>query len=284
VDRAPRESYGVVEFLIWPFLFATLLVGADWFAGRRGIEVPDSFSGTLLYAGLASWLLYRARRSPYEVDLPALTMMPRRRSDWQLLAIVLPLVAAGAGALYLVTLAISFVSPETVAASLGESEPGSGALALRLLPGELIEEVIGAIAEEWLFRGVLLHLWARRFGVRFAVLATSLLFAALHADVLGSFIFGIVMAALYVRTGTLLVPIAAHLAFNVFISLGSVALGDGGAVTLGEFREDWWMAVVGFFGAVAAIVAVVRRIAPWPWRLPELPSGEPTRRSSPPGS
>lgn len=270
MDRAPRESYGVVEFLIWPFLLATLLVAADWFAGRRGIDVPDSFSGTLLYAGLAAWLLYRARRSPYDVDLPALSALPRRRSDWRLLAIVLPLVAAGAGALYLVTLAISFVSPETVAASLAESEPGSGALALRLLPAELIEETIGAIAEEWLFRGVLLHLWARRFGVRFAVLATSVLFAALHADVLGSFIFGIVMAALYVRTRTLLVPITAHLAFNVFISLSGIVLGDGGAVTLGEFREDWWMAVAGFLGGLAVIVAVVKRVAPWPWRLPEV--------------
>jgi uncharacterized protein len=270
VDRAPRESYGVVEFLIWPFFLATLLVAADWFAGRRGIDVPDSLSGTLLYAGLAAWLLYRARRSPYDVDLPALSALPRRRSDWQLLAIVLPLVAAGAGALYLVTLAISFVSPETVAASLAESEPGSGGRELRLLPGELVEEAIGAIAEEWLFRGVLLHLWARRFGVRFAVLATSVLFAALHADVLGSFIFGIVMAALYVRTGTLLVPITAHLAFNVFISLGGIVLGDGGAVTLGEFREDWWMAAAGFLGGLAVIVAVVKRVAPWPWRLPKV--------------
>ncbi len=269
MDRAPRESYGVVEFLIWPFLLATLLVAADWFAGRRGIDVPDSFSGTLLYAGLASWLLYRARRSPYDVDLPTLSALPRRRSDWGLLAIVLPLVAAGAGALYLVTLAISFVSPETVAASLAQSEPGSGALALRLLPGGLIEEAIGAIAEEWLFRGVLLHLWARRFGVRFAVLATSILFAALHADVLGSFIFGIVMAALYVRTRTLLVPITAHLTFNVFISLSGIVLGDGGAVTLGEFREDWWMAVSGFLGGLAVIIVVVKRVAPWPWRLPE---------------
>jgi uncharacterized protein len=277
VDREPRQSYGIVEFLIWPVLFATLLVAADWFAGRRGLQTPDSFTGTLFYAALAAWLLYRAPRSPYAVDLPSLSARPRERSDWRLLAIVLPLVAAGAGALYLVTLAISFIAPDTVAESLGESEPGSAARAMRLLPGELIQEAIGAIAEEWLFRGVLLHLWARYFGVRFAVLATSVLFAALHADVLGSFIFGIVMAALYVRTGTLLVPIVAHLLFNVFISVGGVALGDGGAVTLAEFRQDWWMAVVGFAAGLAVIVTMVRRVAPWPWRLPDPPNG---RRAS----
>jgi membrane protease YdiL (CAAX protease family) len=278
VDRAPRESYGIVEFLVWPFLFATLLVGADWFAGQKGVRISDSLTGTLFYAGLASWLLYRAPRPPYDVDLPTLSGRPRLRSDWRLVAIVLPLVAVGAGALYLVTLAISFVVPDTVGKWLADSDSGSGMLALRLLPGELIQETIGAIAEEWLFRGVLLHLWARRFGVRFAVLATSVLFAALHADVLGSFIFGVVMAALYVRTGTLVVPIVAHLMFNLFISVGSVVIGEGEPLTLAEFRGDWWMAAMGFLGGLAAIVAVVRRVAPWPWQLPELSGGGVTRR------
>jgi uncharacterized protein len=277
VEPVQRPSFGIVEFLVWPFLFAMLLVGADWFVGQRAVEVPDSVSGTVFYAALASWLLYRAPRSPYGVDLPTLSARPRRRSDWRLLAIVLPLVAAGAGALYLVTLAISFAAPDTVAGWLADSEPGTGASPLRLLPAELIQEAVGAIAEEWLFRGVLLHLWARHFGVRFAVLATSVLFAALHADVLGSFIFGIVMAALYVRTGTLLVPIVAHLAFNVFISVGSIVMGKGESVALVEFRDDWWMAVLGFLGGLAVIVMVVRRVAPWPWRLPDaLPARRPS--------
>jgi uncharacterized protein len=270
VDRAPRESYGIVDFLIWPFLIAMLVVGGDLLAGRQGIDIPDSVSGALLYAALAGWLLLRAPQQPYAVDLPALSRTPSWRTDWRLLGIVLPLVATGAGAVYLVTLAASFVMPERVAESLGQAEEGTRT-ALRLVPGELVEEAVGAIAEEWLFRGVLLHLWARRFGVRFAVLATSLLFAAMHADVVGSFVFGIVMAALYVRTGTLLVPIIAHFAFNFVISLGSVVMGDSGPLTLTEFRQDWWMGVVGFLGGLAAIVAVVRRIAPWPWRLPEAP-------------
>lgn len=283
MDRQPRPSYGIVDFLIWPFLIAMLVVGGDLVAGRNGVDVPDSVSGSLLYAALAGWLLLRAPLPQYGLDLPSLSRAPSRPADWRLLAIVLPLVATGAGAVYLVTFAASFVAPDSVAESLRQAEPAARG-SLRLLPGELIEEAIGAIAEEWLFRGVLLHVWARRFGVRLAVLATSLLFAALHADVVGSFVFGIVMAALYVRTGTLLVPILAHLAFNVVISLGSAVTGDGGAVTLAEFRDDWWMGVVGFLGGLAAIVAVVKRVAPWPWRLPEGASDEATRRPLRPGN
>ncbi len=268
MDQAPRESYGIVHFLLWPFLFAFVLVGVDLFADRAGTEVPDTFFGAILYAGLAAWMLYRAGRPPYDIDLPRLSRAPRRPGDWRLLTIVIPLVAAGIGALYLVMLAISFVTPETVTQWLAEEETESAAVALRGLPGELVEEAIGAIAEEWLFRGVLLHIWAWRFGVRFAVLATSVLFAAMHADVIGSFIFGVVMAALYARTGTLLVPMVAHISINEIVSLGSVVLNEASGSTLAEFREDWWVGVLAFVGGLAVIVAVVRRVAPWPWRLP----------------
>jgi membrane protease YdiL (CAAX protease family) len=239
-------------------------------AERSGVAIPDSFAGAIMYAVIAAWILHRAARPPYGIDLGALTGAARNREDWKLLPIVIPLIAVTGGALYLVTLAMSFISPQSVAESLAKPDPESEVLTLRSVPGDLIESAIGAVTEEWLFRGVLLHIWSQRFGVRFAVLATSVLFAAMHADVIGSFVFGIVMAALYVRTGTLLVPIVAHLAFNAVISVGWILVGDDGTTTLAAFRRDWWLGVAGFVGGLAVIVMVVRRIAPWPWRLPEL--------------
>jgi membrane protease YdiL (CAAX protease family) len=270
VDSGRRESLGVVDFLIWPFLLAGLVVGAGMLAERSGVAIPDSFAGAIMYAVIAAWILHRAPRAPYGIDLGALTGRAKSRADWKLLPIVIPLIAVTGGALYLVTLAMSFISPQSVAESLAKPDVESEALTLRSIPGDLIESAIGAVTEEWLFRGLLLHIWARRFGVRFAVLATSVLFAAMHADVIGSFVFGIVMAALYVRTGTLLVPIVAHLAFNAVISVGWIIFGDDSTTTLAAFREDWWLGVSGFVGGLAVIVMVVRRIAPWPWRLPEL--------------
>jgi hypothetical protein len=66
--------------------------------------------------------------------------------------------------------------------------------------------------------------------------------------------------------------------FNLFISVGSVVIGAGEPLTLAEFRGDWWMAAVGFLGGLAAIVAVVRRVAPWPWQLAELSGDSVTRK------
>jgi membrane protease YdiL (CAAX protease family) len=269
VDRPDRASLGIVTFVVWPFIAAGLLLAVIMLAGRRGVTVPETVFGAVFYAGLAAWTLYRAGRAPFNLDLAALSRRPARSSDWRYLLLVIPLLVTTAAALYLVMFVASFVAPQMVGDMLASPESPSDASTLRALPADLVESAIGAIAEEWLFRGVLLQLWAERFGVRFAVLATSLLFAALHSDVIGSVIFGIAMAALYIRTGSLLVPIVAHFLFNALVVIGAVVLGDDGATTLSQFRQDWWQATVAFVAAVGVIVVVLRRAVPGVWMVRE---------------
>ena len=76
---------------------------------------------------------------------------------------------------------------------------------------------VAPIAEEALFRGILLPLMVRRVGPGFGTAATALGFAALHADA-GSFIalaiFAVALSIAYARTGSLRVPILMHMAFN----------------------------------------------------------------------
>jgi membrane protease YdiL (CAAX protease family) len=268
VERPERAPLGIVTFLVLPFGAAALLLAATTLAGRSGFTVPEPVVGAVFYAGLAAWTFFRARRPPFEVDVGARTVPPARRSDWRLLAIVAPLLVTTGAALYLVMFVASFVAPRMVADMLATPDPPSEVVTLRSLPVDVVESAIGAIAEEWLFRGVLLHVWAQRFGVRFAVLASSVLFAAMHSDVIGSVIFGIVMAALYIRTGSLLVPIVAHFLFNVLVSVGSVIISPDTPMTLGEFRRDWWQATAAFGAAVAVIVVVVRRVIPGAWVVP----------------
>jgi uncharacterized protein len=269
-ERRERASLGIVEFVVWPLMTTALLLALVVLAGRRGITIPESAFGAIFYAGLAAWTLYRARRAPFDLDLGAHSRRPTRRSDWRYLLLVVPLLVTTAAALYLVIFIASFVAPRLVGNMLATPDAPSDVVTLRSLPGELVESAIGAIAEEWLFRGVLLHLWARRFGVRFAVLATSILFAALHSDVIGSVIFGIVMAAVYIRTGTLLVPIVAHFLFNTLVVVGGMVFVDNGTPTISQFRQDWWQALSAFVVAVAVIVVVLRRAMRERWGLPPV--------------
>lgn len=265
MERPERAPLGIVTFVVWPFMAAGLLLAAIMLAERRGIRVPETVFGAVFYAGLAAWTLYRARRTPFDLDLAALSRRPARRSDWRYLLLVIPLLVTTAAALYLVMFVASFVAPQLVGEMLATPDSPSEAATLRALPGDLAESALGAIAEEWLFRGVLLQLWAERFGVRFAVLATSVVFAALHSDVIGSVIFGIAMATLYIRTGSLLVPMVAHFLFNALVATGALVLGDDGATTIAQFRQDWWQATLAFVAAVGVIVVVLKRAVPGMW-------------------
>ncbi len=78
--------------------------------------------------------------------------------------------------------------------------------------------VIGPIAEEFIFRGMLLHRMMKKTSMWGGILISSILFGILHADIIGATIFGIITSLLYLKTGNLLIPILLHI-FNNSIAV-----------------------------------------------------------------
>lgn len=74
--------------------------------------------------------------------------------------------------------------------------------------------IIGPIAEEFIFRGVLLHRMMKKTSMWGGILISSILFGLLHADVVGAFIFGVIASLLYLKTHNLLIPILMHIINN----------------------------------------------------------------------
>lgn len=74
--------------------------------------------------------------------------------------------------------------------------------------------IIGPIAEEFIFRGVLLHRMMKKTSMWGGILISSILFGLLHADVVGAFIFGVITSLLYLKTRNLLIPILMHIINN----------------------------------------------------------------------
>lgn len=98
--------------------------------------------------------------------------------------------------------------------------PAASQLALEVI-------VVGGFAEETIFRGFLFErlgtLWGRSTGARIAtLLLTSVYFAALHYPDQGlagaeqALFTGLVFGVLYLRLGTLWMPMVAHAAFDLF--------------------------------------------------------------------
>jgi uncharacterized protein len=142
------------------------------------------------------------------------------------LGLVLTLITFSAGSFLLSFYGLSLVAPQfvekvLVGLQLSSSQTQFPELYRFLTVLTLV--IVAPVAEELIFRGVLLQRWAKTWGIRTALMASSLLFGLCHANVLGLSVFGLIMGILYIQTRTLLVPIACHALNNALVLLFSIA-------------------------------------------------------------
>ena len=142
---------------------------------------------------------------------------------WPSLGVVALLLLFSVAALWLVYYSLSLVWPSAADWLLSQetvspaSENGAPMVFHSIFIFELV--VVAPILEELFFRGVLFTRWSVRWGMGRGIILSSLLFGVLHVNnVVGATVFGAVMALLYVRTGTLLVPMACHALYNGIVA------------------------------------------------------------------
>ena len=179
------------------------------------------------------------------------------------------LVGVSIAALVVVFVPLSYVAPDFVTFWLLEDIP----VLFRLsgdhwVIGNLLAlvtvTVFAPLTEELLFRGLLLPAWVVRMGRGRAILLTSLAFAILHADPVGGFVFAVIVAEAFLRTGSLWVSVLIHVVNNVLgVILGVahlVVTGHAGPVTLTGLQETWWFGAVGAAIGIPILVFTLRRI------------------------
>lgn len=227
-----------------------------------GDAAADVAGGYVLCAGLALWAWHLCDRGG--VRLGALVgRPPSDRRAWGWAGLALPLLAFELAALTSVLYALSWAAPGFVERDLlGPDEPSllRGRPLLLALDAAVVV-VLGPVAEELFFRGALLARWSARWGARRALLASAALFAALHADPVGAFVFAVCMALLFRKTGTLLVPMACHVLHNAVITaVETFTPDDLSGATLAEFRADARWAVLALPVAAAVLALSARRL------------------------
>ena len=97
--------------------------------------------------------------------------------------------------------------------------------------------VIAPTVEETLFRSMLINRWGTKWRLSTAVIASSLFFGVIHLTFwVGPAMLGLVLAVMYIRSRTLIVPIAVHAANN-FMAVALGLLAESGTETEDQAAE-----------------------------------------------
>ena len=190
-----------------------------------------------------------------------------------------PLVTLSIASIYLLYLPLSFLFPEFVQSWLIEhSAPtfwkSGDHYILASLLSLFTTVLIGPVLEEFFFRGILLTRWTTKWGVTWAILVSSTIFALLHVNPIGGFCFGCAMAIFYIRTKSLFVPMCVHIANNAIACVTeflTMDLDDPTSETLAGFQESWWIGLAGLAISIPFIFQFWRRyISNINWQVPYL--------------
>ena len=234
------------SLIIWAAVNA--VVAAVVFTAAAAIFVLDMDDESWLfplamawaYAALVAWLAWQVWRR--RVSLRRLVGSLPEGHDWLLTTgIVAAAVVFSFGSAMLISSLLSYVESGWAESFVGGDDWLNERPVVFLLAVAL---VVAPVIEEVLFRGVMLHRLAVKWGLGPAIVVSSVLFGLLHVNFVGVGVLGVVMALLYVRTQTLIVPIACHVLNNaVAVSLVILAMltnapgEEQAALTSAQARE-----------------------------------------------
>ena len=266
---------GVLAFISTVIIIA--VVWPEWL-GNDQQPVPDTLVGVLWYS--IFYLLVAHMLSSAQLSYGSLF---GRRPGWSTLGRYAlwapPLIITAIGTIYLLYLPLSFLTPRFVEwLIIGTDAPmiwtsGPGYTIANVL-SFLLAVAIAPLFEE-LIRALLLTRWSFKWGAPRAIFVSSLIFGLLHTDIIGAFFFGYVMSVLYIKTGSLYVPITIHATNNLIawaVEGVELLLSDSyPQSTLAEFQSWWWVGALALVISAPWVVRFAKRHIPTAsWRVPYI--------------
>jgi membrane protease YdiL (CAAX protease family) len=225
----------------------TMIIASQLVAKPYRIVWPQLLAAVLVWFGYRFYVRRIEKRQPTELATPG---MARELGTGLLL---------GAG-----LVALTFA----VLAALGAYRfDGVNALSIMMLV-PLAELVLVGMAEEMMFRGVIFGVTERSLGSKPAIVISALVFSLAHlpndgVSVLAIAViaaYGVMQAALYMKTRRLWACIGTHIAWNYCVSQVFSSTVSGHAATDGVLRGELAgnaMLTGGVFGVEASLIVLL---------------------------
>lgn len=161
-----------------------------------------------------AWFYYEYSNSPYYFS-DIIETKNLRQLYVPTTVIFILLFILSIGIVWLNSFLLSFISPEFVNEFLSEEEilPKGSPVSAFLIGVYIV--IFAPITEEFIFRGLFLKRLGYKFNLKAGLLISSFIFGVFHFDIIGSFMFGIVLGLIYTWTNNLLYPILIHMANNL---------------------------------------------------------------------
>ncbi|MES5847817.1 MULTISPECIES: type II CAAX endopeptidase family protein [unclassified Bacillus cereus group] len=152
----------------------------------------------------------------------------------QVLYITIMLCVFSYGYLILYMYSFAWITPTFIMNALRERIMDStGGYVYQVIMVVFIAPIIG----EFVFRGFLLQRFAAKWGTSIAIIVVAILFALLHVDFLGAIVFSVVLSIVYIRTNSLLMPIAIHMLNNAFVIGASFLINKEEVMSFADFSN-----------------------------------------------
>jgi membrane protease YdiL (CAAX protease family) len=251
-----RPSTGTVRLLVLPSIVGVAALLLTLKVPEGAAPIANLLFQWAMYVGWGWWALATARA--LGVPQTGLLAAPSHPRAWRLAWVAVPLITLTVSGFIVQSALLVALFPAAAGATPNatpDAQPMLWSILLVITGATLVP-----LVEELVFRGVLLRAWTARFGVRRATVGTALAFGVLHHDVIGAVAFGIVMAVLYRRSGTLLVPIVVHVAYNTVTGIAMLMPG-GDEFAPRELRSAVPAALLVMAASALCLVLALR---PWP--------------------
>jgi uncharacterized protein len=202
-----------------------------------------------IYLCESGWIYYVSKKAG--IDVWELIRKGERVNPYLLFGLVplLVLLSIGVGLLLGYVLSYTFPSLLTSDWFQGKSYPSSSTYPVLNRVLDILSTLLFApIVEEVIFRGMFLNRWTTKWNIRRAILLSSFFFATLHPWVnASSFVFGLCMCLLYLKSRTLFIPILAHVLNNAIALMFELFIPGSEITTenaVEEYRSWVWLGIV----------------------------------------